>query len=131
MSKRQYIFLMILGTIVAGIGFTLAIFLINPELTSNVGFIFFYASIFLFSLGGLSVTGLAIRSWLFHHELEIQQVTHALRQSFFLSSMFIISLFLQSKELFTVTNIIILFVIIIVLELLCLSQTTPTKPHDL
>jgi cell division protein FtsW (lipid II flippase) len=114
---------MVSGTSLAGMSFFLSLFLINPETTTQFGFILWYLSLFLFLLGTITLILIGLRSFILREERNISHVIIALRQAFWISLGVIVSLLLLAKDLFTWWNTLILCTILFLVEFIFLSQT--------
>jgi len=94
---------------------------VDPETTNIIGFLLFYASLFLAIMGTSAILGFTVRFILMRRELVFQQVAIAFRQSFLLAAVVISSLVLQSFQLFTWYNALFLIIAMTVLEFFLIS----------
>ncbi len=118
MTLRNYLIFMLAATIVCWVVFAYVVCTVNPNATNWVGFILFYASLFLSLIGTSAIAGFFVRFVIFRQRLVFRSVSEAFRQSFLISLLVIIALILLAKSLFTWTNIVILIVGVALLEYL-------------
>jgi len=121
MSLRWYLIIMTVATICCWLAFGYILQTINPEITNWLGFLLFYASLFLALIGTVSLIGFIIRFIGLKHELITQSVVTAFRQSFLFASFIIIILLLLANNLFSWLNLIFLIIGLSVLEFFLLS----------
>ncbi len=117
MNIKQFLSLMILGTLLCWAMFLLVIFNIPPE-NGYISFIFLYASLFLALLGTLAIIGLGIRMWILKKEIVFKEVKNSFRQSLLLSVLISSVLFLESKNNLAWWNMLLLIIALTVLECL-------------
>ncbi|MFH1192073.1 MAG: hypothetical protein V1655_01230 [bacterium] len=125
MNIKQFLSLMIIGTILCWAMFLLVIFNIPPE-NGYISLIFFYLSLFLALLGNLAILGLGIRMRILKKEIVFKEVKNSFRQSLLLSVLIISALFLESKNNLAWWNLLLLIIALTVLE--CLFSST-RKTH--
>jgi hypothetical protein len=118
---------MIFATIVCWSAFAFVVFTVNPEITNWIGFLLFYLSLFLSSVGTSAIVGFVIRFVVLKQELIFRSVTEAFRQSFLFSFLIAASLFLLSKDLFSWINLILLIISLTVLEFFMLGYRKPIR----
>jgi len=94
---------------------------VNPETTNSVGFFLFYLSLFLLIIGATAIIGFVVRFIIFRHELIINTVKVAFRQSFFFAAFSVAVLFLLSRNLLSWLNLSILIIGLSALEFFLLS----------
>ncbi|MFH0955805.1 MAG: hypothetical protein V1801_01140 [Candidatus Falkowbacteria bacterium] len=101
---------------------------IDPEITNSTGFFLFYLSLFLSIIGTTAIIGFVVRFVIFRHELVINTVKIAFRQSFFFAGFIVASLILLSKNLLSWLNLLILIIGLSTLEFFLLSygKANPT-----
>ncbi|OGF33756.1 hypothetical protein A2316_03330 [Candidatus Falkowbacteria bacterium RIFOXYB2_FULL_38_15] len=116
MTLKQYLFLMSFGAILCWVLWFLVLFFVDPGEAGIFDFIFFYLSLFLASVGSLSVLGLALRMKFSKDEVVFRAVTISFRQAAMLSFLVIGSLLLQSKNLLNWWNIIFLVLAVVIFE---------------
>ena len=134
MSLRLYLSIMSATTALCALVFGYILFTIDPETTNSVGFFLFYLSLFLLIIGATAIIGFVIRFIVFRHELAINTVKVAFRQSFFFAGFIVIALFLLSRNLLSWLNLSILIIGLSVLEFFLLSYgkaSVIASPEDL
>lgn len=135
MPLRLYLLVMSVTTGFCWLVFGYVIWTINPEATNGTGFWLFYLSLFLALSGTAAIVGFLIRFVFLRHELVINKVKVAFRQSFLFSGFIMVALFLLSRDLLTALNLLILIVGLSMLEFFLLSYgrtrtDTEIKPDD-
>ncbi len=109
MSVKQYLATMAFATLLGWGVWVLVLFYIDPTVADMVGFIFFYASLFLSLLGTYSVIALALKVIFIKNDVIIFRHTKkTFKQAFIFSTYLIISLFLLQKNLLNCWNFFIL-----------------------
>src|SRR3989338_10865526 len=121
MPLRLYLLIMLVMTTFCWLVFGYIIWTINPEATNRVGFWLFYLSLFLALSGTAAIVGFLIRFVFLRHELAVNTVKIAFRQSFLFSGFIVIALFLLARDLLTGWNLLILIVGLSMLEFFLLS----------
>lgn len=124
MSLRSYLVLMILATIMSAIGFGVILVTVDPFTTNWLGFILFYASLFLTAMGIFSIIGFIIRFVALRQELVHHSVIISFRQAFLVSFLSIATLLLLSKGLFSWLNVLLLIIGFSTLEFFLISFST-------
>ena len=130
MTLRSYLLLMIFATSLCWGAFIMALYSKNPNITNWLGFSLFYLSLFLAISGTASVLGFIVRFIGLKHELAINSVRSAFRQSFLFASLVVISLILLASNLFTWINLLLLIAGLSVLEYFLLSYTSYNIEHE-
>lgn len=109
MSIKQYLATMAFATLLGWGVWVLVLFYIDPTVTDIVGFVFFYASLFLSLLGTYSVIALALKVAFIKNDVIIFRHTKkTFKQAFIFSTYLIISLFLLQRNLLNWWNFFIL-----------------------
>lgn len=126
MTLSKYLILMSLASIVCWVAWGLVIFYMNPVSSGLTAVIFFYLSLFLAMAGTFSVVGFTLRAKIFGGELIFRQVTVALRQAGWFGFLTVFSLWLQSKNLLTWYNLILLILALLIIEFFFLSTKSKT-----
>ena len=121
MSLRLYLFIMTALTALCWLAFIYVIRLVNPETTNATGFFLFYLSLFLSLSGTTAIIGFLVRFVIFAHELAVEKVKIAFRQSFLFSGFVVVALLLLARGLLNWLNLIILIVGLSALEFFLLS----------
>jgi hypothetical protein len=105
------------GTIMCWVAWLFILFNISPEQAGWVGFIFFYASLFLGTVGIFSVTGLFLKKQSTNKdEIIFRQVKRTFKQGILFGIFIILSLILLQFNLLFWWNAILLALLYIVLE---------------
>ncbi len=132
MSLRLYLFIMSAMTAFCWLVFGYIIWTVNPEITNGTGFFLFYLSLLLSLIGATAIIGFVVRFIFLRHELAINNVMVAFRQSFLFSGFIVAMLFLLARGLLTWLNALILIIGLSALEFFLLSYgKTKTAPDDL
>lgn len=121
MTLRAYLITMILTTIVSWILWFMVLTIVDPLVTTWVGFFLFYFSLFLSLLGTAAILGFFLRFVIIKQVLAFRLVKDAFRQSFLFAVLLVVSLVLLSLDLFTWLNLLILVMGLSILEYLLLS----------
>lgn len=120
MNFKQFLTIMILGTILCWAMFVLVIFNINPA-NGAIALLLFYSSLFLSLIGTLAILGSVIRIFLFKKEIIFREVKSSLRQALLFSFLFVVILMLQSKRILAWWNVLFLVVALAAFEGLMVS----------
>lgn len=123
MSLRLYLLIMSVMTALCAVMFGYILFTVDPETTNSVGFTLFYLTLFLLVSGATAIIGFIIRFIIFRHDLVINTVKIAFRQSFFFAGFIVAVLFLLSKNLLSWLNLAILIIGLSALEFFLLSYS--------
>jgi hypothetical protein len=98
MTLRQYIIIMIFGSILCWTAWGIVIVNIDPFQDTGVGFTFFYTSLFFALLGTISVFAFFIRKIFSREALPMfRYVKRSFSDSFFISVSLVVLLFLQGE----------------------------------
>ncbi|MEI6836134.1 MAG: hypothetical protein WCK59_04865 [Candidatus Falkowbacteria bacterium] len=116
MTLKKYLMVTALATAVCWTIFLFVSSVINPELTSWLGFLLFYLSLFMAVSGTASLIGFLIRFVALKHELAFYAVKIAYRQSFLFALFIIAILILLSQDLFTWLNLFMLVAVFVIAE---------------
>jgi hypothetical protein len=116
MSFKKYLITMLVITIILWGIFATMMNMIDPDITNWVGFLLFYLSLFFAVAGTATIFGLLFRFKKFKRKMPIIYVKMAFRQSFLLSALVVISLFLAAHSLFTWFNLFLLIIILSITE---------------
>ena len=127
MSLKQYIILMLGGTLLCWAAWMLVVVFLDPASAGWLGFGFFYSSLYLASVGSFSLIGMGIRLLLVKESAAFRQVAVAFRQAFFFGFLVVAALFLQSKNIFTWWNMVLLVAALTLVEfaILILKRREP------
>lgn len=117
MTLKQYLLLMAAGTIMCWVAWLFILFNISPEQAGLVGFLFFYISLFLGTVGIFSVTGLVLKKQKSDKdEMIFRQVKRTFKQGILFGAFVILSLLLLQFNLLFWWNAVLLALLYIVLE---------------
>lgn len=116
MTLKKYLILTALAMAICWTIFLFVASVINPELTSGLGFLLFYLSLFMALSGTASLIGFLIRFVALRHELVFYAVKIAYRQSFLFALFIIAILILLSQNLFTWLNLLMLIAVFVIAE---------------
>jgi hypothetical protein len=121
MTYKQYLTVMIFGTLVSWFAFGFVLFRINPYTSGWMGAVFFYLSLYLAVCGTFAVLGFIARIYLTREKVISRQAGFAFRQAVLFASLPVGGLILQSRNLFTWWNTIIFIGALTVIELFFVS----------
>jgi len=125
MTLKKYLMLTAIATAVCWTVFLFIASVVNPELTSWLGFALFYLALFMAVSGTASLIGFLIRFVALRHELVFYAVKIAYRQSFMFALFIIATLMLLSQGLFTWLNLFMLVAVFVITEMVMIhSQKT-------
>ena len=116
MTLKKYLMVTALATAVCWTVFLFVSSVINPELTSWLGFLLFYLSLFMAVSGTASLIGFLIRFVALKHELAFYAIKITYRQSFLFALFIIAILVLLSQDLFTWLNLFMLIAVFVIAE---------------
>ena len=95
---------------------------VNPELTSWLGFALFYLALFMAVSGTASLIGFLVRFVALRHELVFYAVKIAYRQSFMFALFIVVTLILLSQGLFTWLNLFMLIAVFVIAEMVMINS---------
>ena len=121
MTLRQYVVLMTLGTFLCWGAWFLVVMYLDPATAGWLGFGFFYSSLFLALVGSFSLIGLGFRLYILQSEVVFRQVSVAFRQALSFSVLMTVGLFLESKDLLTWWNAVMLVLAVTLVEFAVIS----------
>lgn len=122
MTLKKYLMVTALATAVCWTIFLFVSSILNPDLTSWLGFLLFYLSLFMAISGTASLIGFLIRFVALKHELAFYAVRIAYRQSFLFALFIIAILILLSQSLFTWLNLFMLITVFVIAETFMISS---------
>ncbi|KKU48415.1 hypothetical protein A3H10_03275 [Candidatus Uhrbacteria bacterium RIFCSPLOWO2_12_FULL_46_10] len=128
MSLKQYIILMLVGTVLCWASWALVLIYLDPVSSGWLGFGFFYSSLYLALVGSFSLIGMGLRLVFVKQGAVFRQVAIAFRQAFFFGFLVIAALFLQSKNIFTWWSMLFLVAALTLIEfaILVLRRREPS-----
>jgi len=116
MTLRQYLSIMVISSILCWTAWVIVIMNIDPFQSDWFGFAFFYMTLFFSLLGAISILSFLVYCFLFRNELSMfRYVKKSFRDSFIISIVLLILLFLEGNQLLNKWNlgILVLFLIFI------------------
>lgn len=117
MTLRQYIIIMLSATLLCWAIWCSIIFYYNPQTAGFLGFVFFYASLFLSILGTYSIVGFLFRAKMIkNEEIVFRYIKRICRQGIFFGLYICLILILAQFHFLTWWNFIILTIFYIFLE---------------
>lgn len=127
MTLTRYIILMLAATILCWVAWFLVVVYLDPDTAGWLGFGFFYLALFLSLVGSFALLGLGFRLYILRNELIFEQVSVSFRQALSFGALVIASLFLESKDLFTWWNELLLVLVLTFIEfaILILKRREP------
>lgn len=126
MTLKKYLNLMLVLTLICWLIWALVLFFVNPKETGLIGFILFYFSLFLATLGVFSLLGFIIRARRKKGPV-FKQVEVSFRQGTWLSLFLIGLMILQGIGLLRWWNSLLFLIFLIFLELFFLSSRKQYK----
>jgi hypothetical protein len=112
---------MLIATLLSWAAWLLILFMVTPGEAGLVGFIFFYASLFLGLLGTTALIGLLIRHMRTRNKFIVEKVITSFRQGTWLALLIVVALVLQSQKLLTWWNALLVVLIVSFLEFFFMS----------
>ncbi len=99
MTLKQYLTIMILGTLLCWIAWGMVLINIDPFSDSGIGFAFFYVSLFFGLIGTVSIFSLLLRKLFSRVDLPMYRyVQKSFRDSLFFGVLLILLLYLQGEN---------------------------------
>ncbi|MBU0624769.1 hypothetical protein KKF05_00315 [Patescibacteria group bacterium] len=131
MTLRQYLSLMLAGTVLSWGAVILIITMIDPTSSNFVVLAIFYISIFLALTGMFSVLGFISRVFILKKRLLLsRQVAVSFRQAVITALLIVTLLFLQSKAMLTWWNALLIVAIMTVVESFFISVASDTGNNN-
>lgn len=121
MTLKGYITLMGISTLLCWGTWVYILFSIDPGSTNSLGFILFYATLFLALSGSFAILGFLFRFVALKKKLVFHSVKTAFRQSFLFSFLILAILYLQAEDLLSWVNLFFLAGALVLLEFFWLS----------
>lgn len=116
MTERGYTFLISLGTALAWASWFVVLIFIDPEQSKFFGLTLFFSSLFLALLGSIYFLSYWLRNRIFGIELSFKNLAVSTRQAILFTVLIITTLWLQSQQLLTLYNEILLVAALTVIE---------------
>lgn len=111
MTLKNYLIVMGVLTAVCWGIFLFVANMINPETTNWLGFLLFYAALFLSVAGSAALLGFVVRFKMLRHELAFRVVKLAFKQAFIFSLFIVVLFILLAQNIFTWLNLLLLIII--------------------
>ena len=128
MTLKQYLLVMLLGTLGAWGAWLMVVFYLGASAAGTMGFIFFYLSLLVAVVGSTTLVGFGLRHWLHRDEGVFRQVAISFRQGVLLGIVVLLALMLQAEKLLTWWNFGILLLALTIVEFFFLSiRREPTE----
>ena len=109
MNLKQYLIIMLLGTVFCWISWVFVIINIDPFQDSGIGFTFFYFSLLLALIGTISVISFLLRNSFSKKNLPMfRHIQKSFKDSLIISSLIVLMLFLQGQNYLNSWNVIII-----------------------
>jgi len=122
MTLKKYLMLTAVATAICWTVFLFISSVVNPELTSWLGFALFYLALFMAVSGTASLIGFLVRFVALRHELVFYAVKIAYRQSFMFALFIVVTLILLSQGLFTWLNLFMLIAVFVIAEMVMINS---------
>jgi len=98
MNLKQYLFIMLFGTVLCWVAWFFVILNVDPFQDNGTGLTFFYVSLALALLGTVSVLSFSLRNYFSRRNLPMfRYVQRSFKDAFVVSVIFVLMLFLQGK----------------------------------
>jgi len=98
MSFRVYIILMIVGTLVAWLGWSVVVWSVDPQQAGGLGFGMFFLTLLMSLIGTITLFGLLVRLVIMkRRELIIREVKTSFRHAVLLSAVSTVSLIFSAQ----------------------------------
>ena len=127
MTLRSYLALMIFATIICALALATVLITVDPFSTNWLGFVLFYAALFLTVTGVFAILGFIIRFVFLRQRLAVKAVVVSFRQAFLTAFLITACLLLASQNLFSWLNVLLLIIGFSTLEFLLISFSAENK----
>ena len=121
MNLKSFLLFMTIGTLLSWFGWFMILFFIDPSEAGILAFLLFYLTLLISVLGTATVLGFFARKMSLKQELAFEHVIVSFRQGLWISVVVTVSLYLQSKELLTWWNAVLLILALGLIEFFCLN----------
>jgi len=129
MTFKNFLIVMLIGTLGAWLAWAVILFSIDPVETSVIGFIFFYTTLVIALVGTFTIIGTSIRV-LFRKKVVISRhVTTAFRQSILFSFLLIGTLIMISQDLLRWWSLVFFILVATLIELFFRTSRHPRQNH--
>ncbi len=121
MTFRFYIIIMSIASVGAWIGWIFVLNSIDPINTGALGFLLFYVTLATALIGTISLIGAQVRIWFNPNEPQARLTVRSFRQALFLTTIFLVALWMQSELLLRWWSLILIIAGFSLLELVFVS----------
>ncbi|MBI4281049.1 hypothetical protein HY628_02530 [Candidatus Uhrbacteria bacterium] len=123
MSLRQYLILIVIGTLLSFSTWFLILKMVNPKEVGLLGFVLFYLALAVTLVGIISLAGFGLRMALYRDEaIVLRHVTTAFRHACFFTVIALGSLLLQGGGLLTWWNALLMVMVVTIMEFFFISK---------
>lgn len=131
MPLSRYLIIMGISTAIAAASWVIVILFLDPTVSGPIGLTLFFVSFFLTIFGIASVVGYTVRRLFQRREVAFRLVAISFRQAILVALLLTVSLFLQSRRLFTWWTSLALVAFVTLLEafFVARSGTDRHAPH--
>lgn len=120
MNFKQFLTIMLIGTLICWVMFFLVIFNIDPA-SGITALLSFYSSLVMALIGTFSIIGTVVRIFILKKPIIFKEVKNSLRQALLFSFLIIVILILQSKRILAWWNVFFLIVAFSAIEGILIS----------
>ncbi len=114
MNLREYLSIMLLATLLCWVSWSIVLFNIDPFQTGNMGFLFFYGTLFFALSGTISLIEVLIQYRFGDNTIPLYQyVKKSFRDGIFGALLLICLLYLQGERLLTLWNLFVFLLAIL------------------
>lgn len=124
MPLSRYFTIMGISTAIAAASWVMVIMFLDPTSSGPVGLSLFFLSFFLMIFGIASIVGYTVRRLFQRQEIAFRLVAISFRQAILVSMLLTVSLFLQSRRLFTVWTSLTLLTFLSLLEAFFVARSS-------
>ena len=122
MTLRQYLFLMLITTLLCWLGWFSVVSSIDPAMSGSLGYVLFYSALSMALIGSFSMVGLFLRSLLRKEAPVSRHAAISFRQALLLTALMIGSLFLRSRSLLNWWNLLLFVSTLTAMEFFLISM---------
>ncbi len=127
MTLRSYLTVMSILTLITWGIFLFVASTVDPYSTNWLGFVLFYAALFIALVGLITLIGFLIRFVILQQGLAFNLIKLSFRQSFILAAFIIFGLYLQAHNLLTWLNLVFLVGVFSILEIFLITNRNKAK----
>jgi len=115
MTLKQYLTIMILGSVLCWVSFFTVVFNVDPFTDAGIGFVFFYISLFFSLLGSLSLLVFFVRSLFLKNVPMFRHVKKSFSDAVVISGILLVLLWLQAKSYLNWINFSALLILLVLI----------------